>query len=205
MLLYDLNRIVPFYTSPDRHYHDLMHVAEGVGEIYRLCALSGRMDLVDKLVAAFWFHDSIQRPGFSDSADVAASADFARRELGKHNRGGRDSIVDLVMVTDHAKSEPPPYWLAGCIMSDADLWILSAPPSRYSEYREQVRREYPDVSDADWVVGRSRVIQQIFDRPMIYLAGPSWDRLARERWARLNLEFELTDLRGQDDHGLVVG
>ena len=53
-------------------------------------------------------------------------------------------------------------------LSDVDLAILGAPPSRYERYVVAVRSEYAHVDDRAWRRGRAEVLTSFLDRPAIY-------------------------------------
>ena len=77
-------------------------------------------------------------------------------------------------------------------MSDVDLAILGAPPSRYERYVIAVRSEYAHVDDRAWRHGRAEVLTSFLDRPVIYHHP---DCTGWESRARRNLSGELTRLR----------
>ena len=84
----------------------------------------------------------------------------------------------------------------GCVLSDADLAILAAPPERYRDYTAGVRREYAQVADADFAVGRAAVLRDLLDGPRLFAT----DAGARlwESPARANVTAEIAALEGRE-------
>lgn len=75
---------------------------------------------------------------------------------------------------------------------DADMAILGDTPEVYAEYSANVRKEYPHVSDAEWIVGRSTFLKSVLDRGPIYFTREFADL---ETQARRNIQDELTRLQ----------
>lgn len=72
---------------------------------------------------------------------------------------------------------------------DADMSILGADETTYDAYCIAVRKEYPQVSDADWAMGRSKFLIMLLDRGPIYFTDEFADL---EEPARRNIECELS-------------
>ena len=99
-------------------------------------------------------------------------------------------VVRLVLVT--AEHRPDDGDLDGAALSDADLGILAAEPTRYAEYVASVRREYAHVGDDDFRAGRRAVLAALDEKPVLFHTAA-----AQERWedaARANLRRELDHL-----------
>jgi predicted metal-dependent HD superfamily phosphohydrolase len=77
------------------------------------------------------------------------------------------------------------------ILLDADLAILSAEPEHYQNYAAAIRKEYFWVTNEDYRIGRSRVLEGFLHRDRIYYT-PKMQ--AKEAIARRNLEAELRQL-----------
>jgi predicted metal-dependent HD superfamily phosphohydrolase len=174
-------RLIAAY-SDGRGYHDLRHLTE---VLLRLDDLgeSGNAEVV----LAAWFHDAV----YDGGADAEErSARLAETELAGT---GVDlaEVARLVRVT--ARHDPEPGDRAGAVLCDADLAILAAPPDRYREYTEGVRREYAAVPEPDFRAGRLAVLEDLARREALFRTA-----YAREHWeprARENLAAEMTELR----------
>ena len=71
------------------------------------------------------------------------------------------------------------------VLLDADLAVLGASEADYRVYAEAIRREYAWVAEADYRVGRRRVLESFLARPRIYhllvdLEAPARRNLAAE-------------------------
>jgi predicted metal-dependent HD superfamily phosphohydrolase len=78
------------------------------------------------------------------------------------------------------------------LMVDIDLSILGAADARFDESDEQVRREFAHVAEADWRVGRRRVLEGFLNRDRLY--GSEIIRSRYEAQARNNLQRSLARL-----------
>ena len=169
-----------------RRYHDERHLEDVLLALNQL-AVRGENIAVETLLAA-WFHDAVYL-GATDGADERASAELAVASLSEFllDPALIATVSSLIAATtpgyDVVEAAPP---LAHLL--DADLAIFASSPARYAEYAAAVREEYAHVSDADFAVGRSRILSAYLEQPAIYrtpVAAKLW-----ESRARMNLEDE---------------
>lgn len=180
------DRLVAAYSTSDRHYHTLEHLAE-------MFKVAGK--LADHTVdgptvqLAIWFHDAIYDS--RSKTNEAESADLARTALVPLGVPGPivERVVQLILATDHQRPLDGP---DADVLLDADLAILSADPKRYARYAADVRREYAWVPDADYRQGRIAVLRAFLSRPRLYRTPRMFD--AAETAARANLEAEIESL-----------
>jgi predicted metal-dependent HD superfamily phosphohydrolase len=126
-----------------------------------LATAPAELDLPVLQLAAL-YHDAIYDPRAVSPANEVASADLAAivaTDLGWDV--DRVALVRrLVLSTAHleptAHADPHEQTLIA-----ADLAILGADPADYAAYVAGVRAEYAHVSDPDWRVGRSAVLQHL--------------------------------------------
>lgn len=186
--------LVRRWTEPHRGYHDTRHLVEVFWALEDLEAggeIDSRQGTLGRLVG--WFHDAVYDPSAPAGSNEADSADLAVHDL--RVLGLADEHVELVRdlvlaTTTHDLREGG----LPAAFHDADLWILSAPEERYTEYTARVRAEHAAVPDDAFRAGRAAILRPFLDRESIY-ATP----MARERWedaARANLARELADLTG---------
>src|SRR4051812_45605208 len=95
----------------------------------------------------------------------------------------------MILATCHDGS--PAKDRDSAFLRDLDLTILAAPPDRYDQYAADIRREYAWVPDAEYRIGRRRVLGKFLDRPHIY-AQEFWE--GQEETARANLGREIATL-----------
>ncbi|HSW14145.1 MAG TPA: hypothetical protein VLI06_14965 [Solimonas sp.] len=175
------------YSASARRYHTLHHLMECLElfeETRQLAEHPAEVEL------ALWFHDAIYDVRRHDNE--VRSAEWARRELRK--AGAPDTVTErvyeLVMVTRHESAEPID--VDQDLLSDIDLGILGARPSRFDEYERQIREEYKHVPSPTFKAARRHVLQGFLARTRIYHTDWFFER--RERLARSNIERSLRQL-----------
>lgn len=180
-----LEALVAAYVEPGRAYHNLRHLDECFAH---LAAVRPLLDRPAEVGLALWFHDAVYDPRRRDNE--ARSAAWAEGVLGGAGlEAAAATVRDLILLTaDHA----PPSSADGRILVDVDLAILGAPPARFDEYEDQIRREYYWVADADFRAGRAQVLRRFAARSPLYLT--EHFRRAIEGPARANLARSLARL-----------
>ncbi len=181
------DRLVQAYSEPQRHYHNLEHLAE----MFRVL---GRLPVQDfpAVALAVWFHDVIYDTRSKENE--ARSAAVATDWLGSLGVPAATTakVEELVRATAHFSGEPPEDQDTRLLL-DADLAILGAAEPRYDRYAADIRREYEWVPDAEYRHGRIAVLQNFLSRPRLYFS----DRLNAEgdAPARGNLQREILTFR----------
>jgi predicted metal-dependent HD superfamily phosphohydrolase len=185
-----LDHLLARHREPHRRYHTATHVMWVLRHIDHIVAagVPDEVDLGAVRLAALW-HDAVYVPTRSDNEAVSAQlAVDAAGVLGWPT--DRAQVVRrLVLATaGHSPTAPDE-----AVLVDADLAILGAEPKDYAAYVQGVRVEYAHVSDADWRVGRTAVLQRFIDAPTLFHT----EVFQRERGARAraNLAAELASLR----------
>ena len=182
------------YSGPDRHYHNLHHVAEMLRllEQYE----RGAVDYAAVRYAA-WFHDAVyDTRSRTNEEESAALAERALNELGVPPETAEAARRLIVATKRHeAEGDVPDLGL----FLDADLSILGAEGETYRAYGEAIRREYSWVPDAAYREGRLKVLTNFLGRGRLYFTGPLADRF--EARARSNLSNEIRALTSQEGFG----
>ncbi|WP_036555787.1 HD domain-containing protein [Nocardioides insulae] len=176
--------LVAAYTDPTRHYHDLRHLTEVLTQLDELAA-AGELFPDLPVTLAAWFHDAVY-DGERDAEERSAVwAEEALRGLVPDDVV--TEVVRLVRLTEtHDPADDDP---AGRALSDADLAILAADEARYAEYAAAVRAEYAHLSDEDFRIGRTQVLETLLDKERLFRT-----EYAYRRWevaARTNVRREL--------------
>lgn len=181
--------LVASYSAPDRHYHNLEHLAEMFQVAARLFTITDDPSTVQ---LAIWFHDAVYDSRAKDNED--RSAELAVTLLGPIGvpRSELDRVTQLIQATRHLASHLPPGDRETAILLDADLAILGAAEDRYRRYADDVRREYGWVPDQEYRTGRAKVLELFLARPRLYWS----DLLCQEieGQARSNMRAELDRL-----------
>jgi predicted metal-dependent HD superfamily phosphohydrolase len=181
-------RLVACWSEKHRRYHTLQHLRECCEHFD-----NSRADAKDpaQIEIALWFHDSFYDPKRDDNEQ--RSADWARDAA--LEAGIEQAIADrlhaMVMATRHAEM---PDDADTKLLVDIDLSILGAPPGRFDESNDQIRREYAHVPEHEWRIGRKRVLREFLARPRLYGTERYYAML--ETRARENLQRALAELDG---------
>jgi predicted metal-dependent HD superfamily phosphohydrolase len=171
------SQLIAAYSSPGRYYHTVEH-------LYQVLAVIEQLSSSIPLNLAAWFHDAVYDARAQDNEEKSAElVAIVLPEL-----EDRDRIKKLILCTKthqafDSESES---------LLDADLAIFSAEPEQYQDYADAIRKEYAWVSDEEYRIGRSSVLERFLNRDRIYhteMMQPR-DSIARE-----NLRRELHQLK----------
>ncbi len=138
---------------------------------------------------ALWFHDAIYDPHRSDNEEQSAQLCRSALQHAGASSELTEEVANLVLATKHniEPSSRLAQWLV-----DIDLAILAATSVRFDEYESQVRQEYEWVTDADFRIGRSRILRMFLDRQSLFAT--DYFRSRCEADARRNLHRSLAML-----------
>jgi len=183
-------RLIACWSEKQRHYHTLQHLRECFEQLGTVRAL---MQRPAEVAIALWFHDAFYDPTREDNE--LRSADWAREAQVAAGiaQAAAQRVHDMIMATvEHG----PQQGVDAQLLVDIDLSIFGADHARFDESDEQVRREYIHIPEADWRVGRRRMLSGFLDRPRLY--GTEHYYAMLESRARDNIERALSRLdRGQ--------
>lgn len=213
-------RLLAIWNSPERHFHNVRHLADMLSRIDTLAPETQDAHVV-RLAA--WGHglvfsiaddDVYSRNGGEDevaSADVAADiyasigipAETIDR-IGTLIRGLRKRHdVEAGRADETARFTAID--VDRLALYDAHFATLTADPQRYKAYTQAVREEYAHVPEEDWLTARRDIVSHLLDRKRIYLTplAQEWEAPARQNLtAELGrIESALADLSGDE----VVG
>jgi predicted metal-dependent HD superfamily phosphohydrolase len=175
------------YGAPERHYHNVQHVADCLREFTEVRPACQDASAVE---AALLFHDYVYLPTRHDneerSADEASKALRALRWPGVEV----DVVRALILATKHAAAPATP---DACVVVDIDLSILGKTPAAFDRYEQAIRKEYAHVPDDAFRTGRAAILSGFLSRPRIYATDYFASRY--EMSARENLGRSLAALR----------
>lgn len=177
------SEIVISYSNPMRAYHNLEHIQYLMEQ-----AVSHKDEIedFDAIVMAIMYHDIIYDNNRKDNEDnSAALARFRLGEMSFPSHVIERCIRHIQATQGHLPSDDPDT----NFMIDFDLAILGEETGMYQLYREKVRREYWNVTDADFDIGRGKWITALLKRQRIYVTDGYYERY--EEKARANLRKEL--------------
>ena len=175
------------YSEPQRAYHNLEHVRQVLHTVERLAAY---VENLAQVQAAAWLHDVVYDPRASDNEARSAAYAGARLTVLGQTSGFSAAVRRLILLTrDHQTTSDD---ADGCVLLDADLAILGAPPAEYALYSAAIRHEYDWVAEDAYREGRVALLRRFLQRPFIYHTAPM--REEREQVARENLRAEIKRL-----------
>ncbi|MBB2945793.1 putative metal-dependent HD superfamily phosphohydrolase [Actinoplanes lutulentus] len=183
------NYLLGRWSEPQRHYHDVTHLASVLDVVDRFAGLAPDPDRV-RLAA--WLHDAVYDPRALGDANERDSAEFAEGlllSLGVPEEVSTDVARLVGLTAGHATEESDP---DGELLCDADLAILASDDERYVAYTSAIRREYAHVPDDAFRAGRTQVLTALLELPSIYRHAEI--RAEWEDRAQANLKAELEDL-----------
>ena len=183
------------WDQPDRHFHNLRHLADVLGRVDELSQETHDPDLV-RLAA--WYHGAIfdaknnatyANKGGEDESASAALASAELTSLGVPEQAVRRVAYLVNALVRHA---PDASDFDCAVLCDADLAMLAAEPQRYKEYLRDVRDEYAHIPKPDYVRARIAILTKLLDRRSLFSSplGAAWEEPARQ-----NLDAELQRLR----------
>jgi predicted metal-dependent HD superfamily phosphohydrolase len=175
------DELVAAYTAPDRHYHDIDHIADCLRELDEVRHLAHNAEAIED---AIWFHDVVYDGRRTDNEERSGErADVVLHQLGC-DQTLRAEVKRLILLTRHDR-EPAERDVDGQLMVDIDLASLALPPAAFDRNGENIRREYPHVDDAAFDRGRAAMLGSFLRRPRIYYT--PWFSGRYEQKARQNL------------------
>lgn len=192
----DWEKIEQAYIAPGRYYHNLQHVNHVINRISELLCNRTLETNINALWLAAVYHDVIYVPG--SKINELASASYAALDLGQKGfaSGLTIEVMRLINATTHEEFNPEAD-TAEQLLLDADLYNLST--DRYQENAKNIRKEFSEVSDYDWTLGRYEWLVSFLARPHIYHLGgrmgpDSPGRNELDRDARANMVNEMKEL-----------
>jgi predicted metal-dependent HD superfamily phosphohydrolase len=183
--------LVAAYSAPERHYHNLEHLAEMFRVVERL---AGQVEDPHALHLAVWFHDAVYDSRAKDNEQ--RSGELAVDLLGPIGvpAAAIERIVSMIWATAHT-SDGPPALRDTQILLDADLAILGAAEERYARYAADIRKEYAWVPEPNYRAGRAEVLTKFLAQPRIYHTQIMFEE--GDARARANMRAEIASLQGK--------
>ncbi len=178
--------VLAHYGEPGRAYHNLSHALRVWADVKRYALEEGVEDTGAMQMAAL-LHDVVYDTKRQDNE--TRSAEFAL-EWGRRLNLASSTVERAAEIILATQQHGPTDSVEVGLVLDADLAILAAPPEDYAAYRNAIRQEYTWVTEADWIVGRGRVLSAFLAREQIYHRPAQRNRL--EAAARENIARELS-------------
>ncbi|MDY6896533.1 MAG: HD domain-containing protein [Cyanobacteriota bacterium] len=184
------NKIVEYYSTPNRYYHNLKHINHVLETIQLLedkTKYLGNNFETKTVKFAAWFHDIVYDTKTKDNEEK--SAEYAAEALSSLSIPANviKNVKKLILQTkNHYVSTND---LDAQILLDADFAILGSNPADYSKYTQAIRQEYIWVPEVEYFAARKKILENFLQRDNIYFT--QFMQQTRENIARNNLETEV--------------
>jgi predicted metal-dependent HD superfamily phosphohydrolase len=178
--------LIRAYSSPDRFYHNLTHIADCLSVFNQTKFLAAHPEEVE---LAIWFHDAVYDTSRNDNEQK--SAEWAQTVI---VRAGLDLVVaervsrSILATRHHTEISDKDAQL----MVDVDLSILGREPEVFWRYEENIRKEYAWVPENVFRQKRIEILRGFLDRQHIYYH-ENYREMFEEK-ARANLKQAITRL-----------
>lgn len=174
--------IVSNYSSQKRHYHNLSHLENLFKE---LLPIQEKLEDWDTIQFSIFYHDIVYKASRSDNEEKSALLAIERlKEIGYPNDRILKCNHQIIATKSHEFSDNDTNYF-----TDADLSILGKSWKTYSEYFQQIRKEYKIYPDFIYNPGRKKALQHFLKMDHIFKTDYFLEKY--EIQARENLEKEL--------------
>lgn len=181
-----LDALTRTYSSPDRFYHNLMHIEDCLsifGQAKHLAAHPQEVEL------AIWFHDSVYDTRRNDNEQKSAElASSVIRQAGL-SEDIAERISLAILATRHNTEVGD---RDAQMVVDVDLAILGRDKAIFWLYEENIRKEYAWVPASIFGQKRMEILHRLLDRQHIYYC-EIYREMFEER-ARVNINQAIARL-----------
>jgi pantetheine-phosphate adenylyltransferase len=182
------NELKEAYDRPYHNFHHLFKMLEhedfGITNPYNVVLFK----------FAIFYHDFAKSEEesvlkFTNCFDFAN--DFLL--LPRDTRKEADYVKGLILATKHIGKKTPKHLSSDqFVIANLDLMVLASDNQDYCDYVNNVRKEYPKLSDKKWREGRAKFLKMMLKRNYIFQTDkPDYNFVALEAKARNNMKHEL--------------
>jgi len=174
------------YSGKERHYHTLHHLDK---MLQYLAEAKYKIQDWDVLLFSVYYHDIVYDPSRADNEEK--SAQFAAQRMTQMGilSGMINKCTGQILATKSHQStgdNDTDYLL------DADLSILGQSWEKYSEYCENIRKEYTIYPDVLYNTGRKKTLEHFLAMERIFKTDLFFKRFDHQ--ARENIKKEIGTL-----------
>jgi predicted metal-dependent HD superfamily phosphohydrolase len=172
------------YSDKKRHYHTLSHLEN---LFQQLTEIKTQIRDWDVVLLSLYYHDVVYNSLKSDNEQKSAElAEKRIKSIGISLEIIEQCKAQIMATKAHfmSENEDTNYF------TDADLSVLGQSWEMYSEYYQNVRKEYAIYPDLIYNAGRKKVLKHFLGMERIFKT--NYFYLKFEQQARVNLEKELT-------------
>lgn len=180
------NDVVTNYNSVNRFYHNLLHIENMINE---LISIKNYITNWDSVLFAAFYHDIVYDTKQYDNE--LKSAAYAHNVLKSF-----DIQEDMILLCENHILATKGHTITGAndtdLFTDADLSILGQNWQLYSQYSQNIRKEYANYPDDLYAQGRKTVLLHFLNFEKIFKTNYFYDKY--ENNARKNITSELNQL-----------
>jgi predicted metal-dependent HD superfamily phosphohydrolase len=174
------------YSEPQRFYHTIEHLANCLRELENV---RNSLKFPDAVKWALWFHDLVYDPRASDNEEQSAYISESTLRAAHVDPSFISTTTELILATRHNHM---PSDSDTCYLVDIDLSIFGTDPVVFTEYENNVRREYAWVPESLYRTKRAEILTSFLHRTHIYHT--DFFRTRYEQQARKNLQWSIHQL-----------
>ena len=171
------------YTDKSRYYHNLSHLENMYNQLLEVKDL---IDDFEVVLFSLFYHDVVYNSSKKDNEERSADLARARMQtLGVSEDRILKCVAQILETKGHSISEDNDT----NFFTDADLSILGLDWNLYSEYAQNVRKEYSNYPTIIYKKGRRKVLKHFLGMERIFKTEYFFEKF--EVLARENLKSEL--------------
>jgi predicted metal-dependent HD superfamily phosphohydrolase len=171
------------YSDKKRHYHTLYHLASVLAE---LLEVKTEIQHWQTVLFTVYYHDIIYDPLRSDNEEKSAELAAERmQQIGVANDQTKVCREQILATKSHTSTVDGDT----NYFTDADLSILGQSWDVYSEYNQNIRKEFSIYPDAVYYAGRRKVLHHFLGMDRIFKTDYFFKKF--EATARHNLKREM--------------
>jgi predicted metal-dependent HD superfamily phosphohydrolase len=172
-----------FYSHKHLHYHTLQHLTDMFLELVKVKIYIQNWDAI---LFALFYHDCHYNT--SDTENEEKSAKIALQRLSEANVPEHiiSLVTETILATKHHRknfNQDINYFV------DADLSILGQAKEQYLTYKDSIRKEFDQYSDAEFNFGRKMILENFLNQEKIYKT-EHFNHFYEDQ-ARENINFEI--------------
>lgn len=185
--LSEMSMLTTLYTQPHRKYHNINHINDCLTELEQFPAncLEGFSYRDRQIVeASIWYHDAVYNP-----YSTMNEANSAKLISERYQYALFEDISKTVLATAKHLQTQTDLLLATQVMLDIDLSGLGKPWAIYVKNGFNIRDEYYNTTDYDFLHGRMKFLETINNRETFYYTNYFKNKYHEQ--SKLNVEHEI--------------
>ena len=172
------------YSGKKRYYHNLSHLENLLAQLIKV---KDQIKQWDTILFTLYYHDAVYKAIKSNNEEASAIlADKRMKQISVPTEIINSCKAQILATKKHQENSDTDT----NYFTDVDLSVLGQDWERYSQYYQQVRKEYSIYPDIMYNPGRKKVLQHFLDMNRIFKTEFFYS--AFENQAKQNLKKELS-------------